>query len=1594
MDDGQGRAELNPARLEQVCNRHSEAVSSLGRKMFDFEFQGQKQPEYNRIYLSYLQQFRAEYQNIASIIKPSSKRAFMFEIMCSKESELTRQGMQQGLSVKRFGLAEGDLRTKTGRRNLFCHIAKDRPEHIWISPTCSPWCLWSNFNMSRNAELRKSILTQRKENIWQVSLANMLCEHQVMLDRHFHCEQPQGSQLLRLPCFQPIVEVTKPSIFDLCQVGDLREPVTKEPIRKRLVVCTTSKELHTNLNQRICRESHKHHQIAGSTRVNGNKMPLSSFTESELYPRKFARQIIQCLRREKGSPHYVCAAEDEHPTKRRRVSQKMNSTQIQVLTSNPSWEEIMQVVDLEAPRVGIRAITEGYPLEAVQRRCPQQVVHHLVLCRGMDRMVGPNMRITPGRAPLRRFVSIRRRFEDVVAEEQWEPWERLTARQMRRPCAPSRCGLTVFARSKFESEELKEPIKRKQSTDDSSRSSKSLRVQASESEYEGTPEVPLESPPAGSKASAIQPQFEEQPTEMPQGEAIRHEVDLVSDKHGPRMLALRPDERNWILKVHKNMGHPSAAKLKAFCQQLGCQPEIVEALDDLRCSTCVETKSPELAKPSAIHPPLDFGDVVGMDGIKWTNRVGQQFFCYHFVDQGTTFHTAVSAPSHSTTDAIQALTQGWICWAGPPGTLVVDSGTEFGTEGFHGFLQEHDIRLRMIAPAAHWQNARVERHGGILQSILDKMDQEKPINTEEEFQTAISFATQTKNKWSRHKGYPPELLVFGKLSKCPGSVISEGNSASHDLALQESPEGVQFRERLAIRERARKAFSEVDNMQSLRRAMQQRSRPQRSIHLPGDWIMAWRKDNQWFGPLKVVLQEDKNVIWAVQGNKLFRIAPEHVRSLSAVEEVQNLHQSKQVDMPTTLEQIRPGNTRYVSLNSPEIPVPNAARRSSEDLESNREQPDTEPEVSEKINPSQPRSEVDYEPTSPRESEVPETPLEPVGESPENIPVPIEEEDDLVCDAYNLSEDQAWRFEVNIETRDIDMLRNDPDPTAFAFLVSAAKRQRSEVKLSTLTSTERQLFDAAKEKEIQSWLDTQTVCRILRHKIPMQNILTTLSKLSRNLLLQACVSNRWEIGSFDIKTAFLRGRADSRMLGVEPPPELRAKMNLRPNEVRQLLKGAYGLVNAPLLWFRELSKALTELKFQPSPFDPCCFVLFDEQNKMRGFIGVHVDDGLFAGDSIFHEKINELERKFPFGSRKRKQFVFTGLQINQHDDFSIHVDQTQYVKDINPIPIEKDRRKHHEEPINEQERQHFRGLIGSLQYAAVNTRPDLGSRLSVLQGKINNGQTQDLIEGDKLLHDAKVHSAVKCRYQFIPKEDIRFVAFSDASFASERVQSSHQGLMIMTAHQDIGKNKKSVVNPIVWSSKKIQRVAVSTLSAEAMALAGAMDILAWRRLYWGWLMDQTCQWRLGDKTLAKLPQAFSALKDTPELEDPNQSLSENLIKLQVVGKQDSLIATDCQSLYDIVSRTAPPSCQEFRTLLQARFIKEHLATGVAVRWVPSSTQVADCLTKVMDNSTIRELMHIGKYQLNDEEEILKVRSDQKARLRWFRSHEQPPEASFS
>ena len=116
---------------------------------------------------------------------------------------------------------------------------------------------------------------------------------------------------------------------------------------------------------------------------------------------------------------------------------------------------------------------------------------------------------------------------------------------------------------------------------------------------------------------------------------------------------------------------------------------------------------------------------------------------------------------------------------------------------------------------------------------------------------------------------------------------------------------------------------------------------------------------------------------------------------------------------------------------------------------------------------------------------------------------------------------------------------------------------------------------------------------------------------------------------------------------------------------------------------------------------------------------------------------------------------------------------------------------------------------------------------------------------------------------------------------------------------------------------------------------------------------------------------------------SQSISTATVNSQQLT--EDTLATDCKSLFDLVTRTAPPACSEFRTQLHARKIKDLLAEGIQLRWVHSGAQLADSLTKIMDSGFLRETLLQGKYRLNDELEILKARSDARTRLKWLRSN---------
>lgn len=227
------------------------------------------------------------------------------------------------------------------------------------------------------------------------------------------------------------------------------------------------------------------------------------------------------------------------------------------------------------------------------------------------------------------------------------------------------------------------------------------------------------------------------------------------------------------------------------------------------------------------------------------------------------------------------------------------------------------------------------------------------------------------------------------------------------------------------------------------------------------------------------------------------------------------------------------------------------------------------------------------------------------------------------------------FEFSIPKQQLQKYLKE-GPIQECLLVSAAKKSKSEVTYSRLTEEEKVRFQKAKTKEIGCWLDTQTVKRLLRNRIHPSRIMSsrwiltwkedptsedgrkakarlvvrgyedpeldsvntdspTLSRDARMLLIQTVCSHKWQIQSFDITTAFLRGRSDGRQLAMEPVEELRQALKMSKEEVCLLEGNAYGRVDAPLLFFREFRKQLEALGFEAHPLDNCLFLLRNPQN---------------------------------------------------------------------------------------------------------------------------------------------------------------------------------------------------------------------------------------------------------------------------------------------------------------------------------------------------------------------------------------------------------------
>ena len=1482
-----------------------------------------------------------EYQSVAqSTSNKRQQRLHMLEVFCSSKSELTKQSKNMGYRAKRFGFTEGDLSCPEGRRKLFQIVCQEMPKNVWFSPTCGPWSSWNNLNAARSVEAFDQIHQQRVQHLYQLALGIALCRVQTSRGQHFHWEQPRRSLMFRTPLLRELYDQTMSATFDMCRVGQLRDPENQLLMQKGLEVRTTCHELYTQLHGRYCRHDHQHQVLEGTTIHQGERKNRTEF--SELYPRKFARYVSKILCKVKTVPcqssltaepsntfaastkrqqsnsgsaragdskrikihHAKLIEPSQMPRKRRRTCKSTPDDQGNSELSKDIVESIKPIL----PRVGKTEIRDPEIIRKLQKLFDDKRLVRVIACKGTERTIPPPQGLLAEEAPFRRAMVVQRGDYQIKVEDQWEEWGDLAQRQLVRSLVPCYVNITVFA--------CNHPVE----------AARSEQFEPSESPTSSVLERPMQDlgTSADSRPSASDTGSDDKPLGPLPETGTTIELDIQDKYQGPRFATLTNEERRHLLRLHKNLGHPSSQVLSQVMRNQGYPSHMIQGLQDMKCSTCQHHQNPKLQRPATLKQELDFGDKVSVDGTTWTNKNGKTFHYYHFLDHGTNYHTAVIAPNRTIEKAIEKVTLGWLSWAGPPNEFIADSATEFNNEAFGKFLQQFNTKGIIIPPEAHWQLSKSERHGDILQHMLSKFEEDFPIESYADLQVALAKSTSAKNACSLRHGFSPEVLVFGKGLKIPGSLSSDDGLPAHSLASEESGQGLQFRTQLAMRESARRAFHSADNNAALRRAALRRDRPDRGSYQPGEWIMFWRSnENQkgWMGPAKVIQQDGRSSLFCLHLGNLVRAAPEHVRPVSAVEA--QLIREPCSEMADLLQK-PPGPTAQDGTEPATIPIPadqSEFRVGRQNHESNNSRSHNEVTINDPVDNN--NQEITSTPQS-ISSQQPDQ--EPDMENPaeENVhqalrtaletPVP-ETDDELLCDMLTCTdaevfltsephENLAWRFEL-------DMPQNIPEENTIPIddlilLATNQKKQRTEVKLSHLTMQEQEEFEKAKASEVNNWLQTGTVSKALRSSLSPEQILKcrwihvwkpiedkaeqerqnktrkaksrlvvlgymdpeletiprdspTLGRQSRMLILQLIASMMWTLTSFDIKAAFLQGKTqEGRKIGLEPVPELARAMRLKENEICRLEKSAYGLIDAPFLWFKELDRILRQLSFVPSPFDPCVYLLYKENTRTpSGVIGMHVDDGLCGGDEYFEEQLAKLEAVFPFGSKKSQNFVFTGIEMTQQHDRSIILSQEKYVTKIEPIHINNERKQQPDLPISAEEKLELRGIIGSLQYAAVNTRPDLSSRLSHLQSAINTATISTLTEANKTLHEAKRHKDTKIKIQPIDIKQLRFLAFSDASFSSPKQPDSHSGSIIMATHSNITQNYTCPVNAISWGCKKIQKVVVSTLSAETMSLNSTLDQLSWIRLFWGWLLNPTLNWKQPKETLNNLPTTIAA-----------------------------------------------------------------------------------------------------------------------------------------
>ncbi|CAI7735898.1 unnamed protein product [Closterium sp. NIES-53] len=324
---------------------------------------------------------------------------------------------------------------------------------------------------------------------------------------------------------------------------------------------------------------------------------------------------------------------------------------------------------------------------------------------------------------------------------------------------------------------------------------------------------------------------------------------------------------------------------------------------------------------------------------------------------------------------------------------------------------------------------------------------------------------------------------------------------------------------------------------------------------------------------------------------------------------------------------------------------------------------------------------------------------------------------------------------------------------------------------------------------------------------------------RTLLAGAAIKG-WVVKQMDVTTAFLNGVLEEEIFMAQPEG-----FDDGIGRVLRLKKALYGLNQAPKQWYLKLRGVLEEIGFTPSTADHSLFML--GEGEQRSFMVVYVDDILIFSPSsdLMKEVMLKLQDKFKCKALGDVSF-YLGLHIERDvEKRCMRVHQRKYLEALaanfgqseghvaTTFPSRfKCVKGPEEESVGEDERRRFHSLVGSLMYAAVNTRPDVAFATGQLARVVQCPNEEQVAAGMRVAKYLGQTATVGLQFSAAAQRRQKgadgvepgrlfLTAFSDASFASEPEDMTSVGGFICCVGG----------GPTAWESKKQVDQALSSVN---------------------------------------------------------------------------------------------------------------------------------------------------------------------------------------